>query len=192
MQWLIRWVGTRGSWRRSRYSDLPELHPSAAPLVNQYCVVAGGLVLILSRRPRRELAGDLLATQELYHLLRKQLRDHGRAKPGATLLSEVMHEVATLADPGTRAALKACFELRTKAEAQKRDLDAAATSVPDSLVSTAQALGHQPSARSSMLAGASQGSPSEPPSQQALNDDTGRRVVTSKQTSARTSDTLPS
>lgn len=189
MQWLVRWVGSRGSWRRSRYSDLPELHRSAAPLVNHYCVIAGGLALILSRRHRRELAGDLLATQELHHLLRKQLRDHGRAKPGATLLSEVMHEVAMLADPGTRAALKACFELRTKAEAQKRDLDAAASSLPDSLVGASQALSHQASARSSMPAGASQGSPGEP-SSRAFDDGSGRRVVASERTSARASDTV--
>jgi len=112
LQGLWCWMGSRGAWFRSRYSDLPQLRADAASEVKHYCVIAGGLALILSRRPPRALAGRFMASQELYQLLRRQLRGRGHAAPSAELLSEVMHEVATVADPSTRAALRTCLAAR--------------------------------------------------------------------------------
>jgi len=112
LQGLWCWMGSRGAWFRSRFSDLPQLRADATSEVNHYCVVAGGLALILSRRPPRELASRFMASQELHQLLRCQLRGRGHAEPNAELLSEVMHEVATVADPSTRAALRTCLAAR--------------------------------------------------------------------------------
>lgn len=145
---LLRWLGSRGAWIRSRYSDLPRLDASAATPVSHYCVIAGGLALILSRCHEGELANKFLATQELRELLRRQLRRYGRAKPSAELLSDVMHEVATLADPTTRAALRACLELRSKIEARRRDQGTATSSLPDSLIAQGQTYSPQVSVRS--------------------------------------------
>jgi len=122
---LHRWMASGGAWFRSRYSDLPELQAGAPPMISHFCVIAGGLALVLSRRPKHELEVRFLASQELYELLRQQLRRHGRASPNAELMGEAMHEIADLVDPTTRAALRACFDARTKIEARKREDSAA-------------------------------------------------------------------
>lgn len=109
MQHLMQWIGSKGAWACSRYSELPELKYDVRSPAHHWCVVAGGLALILSRASGPELITRLRATQTLYELLRRRLRQGRRPGAGADLVSEVMHETTELADPMTRASLAECF-----------------------------------------------------------------------------------
>lgn len=105
---LMQWVNSRGEWQRSRWS-LPELPRDADPVVQRWALVAGGLALILSRVSPSEQAARFAWTGQAYALIRHRLRQSRPVNASATLLGEVMHEVADVADPVTRAGLQAFF-----------------------------------------------------------------------------------
>lgn len=109
MQHLMQWIGSKGAWACSRYSDLPELKYDVRSPAHHWCVVAGGLALILSRASGPELLTRLRSTQTLFEHLRRRLRQGRRPGVSADLVSEVMHETTELADPMTRASLGECF-----------------------------------------------------------------------------------
>lgn len=109
MQHLMQWIGSKGAWACSRFSDLPELKYDVRSPAHHWCVVAGGLALILSRASGPELITRLRSTQILFEHLRKRLRQGRRPGVSADLVSEVMHETTELADPMTRASLAECF-----------------------------------------------------------------------------------
>lgn len=109
MQQLIQWIGSKGAWSCSRFSDLPELKHDQRSPAHHWCVVAGGLALILSRAGDARCSADFRATLELYEMLRDALRQGRRPRADAALVGDVMHEVAETADPMTQASLGMCF-----------------------------------------------------------------------------------
>lgn len=120
MRSLIRLMTSSGAWRRSAYSELPEVPRGEAELTRHHLVIAGGLALILSRASSVELAGSLHATQELHERLRRELR-LGSVDIDAALLGDVVHEIDESADPGTKASLRRCYELQAKKERKRQD-----------------------------------------------------------------------
>lgn len=109
MQQLFQWMGSKGAWSCSRFSDLPQLKHDQQSPAHHWCVVAGGLALILSRTTAAQRSAHFHATQALYEMLRESLRHGRRPRAGAALIGDVMHEVAQIADPMTHASLGACF-----------------------------------------------------------------------------------
>jgi hypothetical protein len=109
MRRLARWLGFNGAWARSAFSDLPRLNRGADPHVDQWLVLGGGLGLILSRLDKSERAGRFRRSNELFKLIRRQLkRGHSISVP-ARLVGDVMQEVAGVADPMTLSSLRQCF-----------------------------------------------------------------------------------
>ena len=109
MQQGIQWIGSKGAWTCSRGADVPQLPQEPRSEAHHWCVVAGGLALLLSRASDTQRAGRFTATGQLYDLLRQAM--HRRQRPGAAaaLVADVIHEVAGVADPMTQDSLGACF-----------------------------------------------------------------------------------
>lgn len=121
MQQLMQWIGSKGVWNSSRFSDLPRLKYEEGTLAHHWCVVGGGLALVLSRASDTERSTRLAAAAELYEHVRSRLRQGRRPEPGASLMADVMHETAHLADPMTRASLGTCFRECLKQEGTEED-----------------------------------------------------------------------
>lgn len=109
MRNFIQWIGSKGAWTRSEFSDLPALNPEVSASRDHWRVVAGGLALILSRASSTELATRFKSSAELYLLLRRSLEQGRRPDAGAHLVGDVMHEIEATADPMTKESVRACF-----------------------------------------------------------------------------------
>lgn len=107
------------AWETSSFSDIPMLSDSASEAVRHFCIIAGGLALILSRNRATSIERNYSYTAELYELLSKELRKHGKTSAGAGLIINVMHEVADVADPLTMASLRRCLEYRRQHDVKR-------------------------------------------------------------------------
>ena len=108
MQALSRWFDSRG-FVRSQSFELPVRCDEGDDALQHCFALAGGLALILSRARPLEIEERFSASRELYLLLRDRLRKKCGADPGADLLNDVLHEIALVADPLTKASAQACF-----------------------------------------------------------------------------------
>lgn len=108
MQKLIRWTASRGHWSRSDFLGLPLLQLDAEPQLQRWQVVAGGLALVLSRLAPGE-GRHYSASFKLYNVLRRRLQHRSAIAPSSELLNDVMHEIASVADPLTLKCLRAGF-----------------------------------------------------------------------------------
>jgi len=115
-QQTFSFVATEKLWNPSRYADIPAIPWGEHDTLVDLFLVAGGLALILSRCTETLIRQELAATHALHEILRTQLRRKGPVDTSAELISEVMHEVAEHADPGTRNALKRCLDARVTFE----------------------------------------------------------------------------
>lgn len=111
-----------GVWRHadSQISELPQPNPEASSTVAQFLLLAGGLALVLSRCPPSSVRRDFSATDELYRLLRKELRRERRTSATAEMLLDAAHECSEHLDPASRRALRHCLEARRVFEARRR------------------------------------------------------------------------
>ena len=125
MQQLFQWIGSKGAWNCSRFSDLPQIRHDQRSGAHHWCVVAGGLALILSRSSDTQRSANFTATEALYEMLRDALRQGRRPRADAALVGDVMHEVAEVADPMTHASMGACFR-----ECLKSDKTAVDSRIP--------------------------------------------------------------
>lgn len=107
-------------WAASAFSELPEIREEASESFRHFCIVAGGLALILSRLSASEIRTSYPATRDLHQTLKSQLARIGKTNATAEMISDVMHEVAQVADPKTRQSLKACLEVRSAYEQHLR------------------------------------------------------------------------
>lgn len=121
MQQFMQWIGSKAVWSSSRFSDLPRLKFEEGSLAHHWCVVGGGLALILSRASDAERATRLTASAQLYEHVRSRLRQGLRPEPGGSLMAEVVHETTHLADPMTRASLGTCFRECLKQQGAAED-----------------------------------------------------------------------
>lgn len=106
-------------WETSTFSDIPTL-PNANDTIRHFCIVAGGLALILSRNKEAAIRLHYPYTVEMYELLGKELRKFGKTSAGAGLINNVMHEVAQVADPLTMSSLKICLENRRSHDVMRK------------------------------------------------------------------------
>lgn len=137
MQQVFQWIGSKGAWNCSRFSDLPQIRHDRRSGAHHWCVVAGGLALILSRSSDTQRRADFTATEALYEMLREALRQGRRPRAGAALVGDVMHEVAEVADPLTQASLGACFRECLKHD--KTDVDSRISAMSTMGVTTTSA-----------------------------------------------------
>ena len=116
MQTLTRWLDSYG-FPRAQSFELPYRCDDHERGLQHCFVLAGGLALILSRARPMEIEERFSASRELYLLLRSRLRKGRNFVPAPDLLNDVLHEIASVADPLTNASAHACFRaaLRTKA-----------------------------------------------------------------------------
>jgi hypothetical protein len=112
---LMPWTGTSGAWTESDAS-LPRVDPRDELQLQRWCVIAGGLALVLSRAADTERRARLAATQRLYEVIRHGLERSASVAAGAMLISDVMHEIAETADGLTRRCLRACFEASLRSD----------------------------------------------------------------------------
>lgn len=110
MQRLMQWAGSQGNWTQSDFGGLPAVQTDAEPGLQRWQVVAGGLALLLSRVSASERAARFPASYRLYQGLRRRLRQGAVVDASPALLSDVMHEIAGVADTLTAQCLRACFE----------------------------------------------------------------------------------
>ena len=84
-------------------------------MLQRWQVVAGGLALVLSRLSPTERSAHFSATYRLYQGLRSRLRQGTTVIDASSeLLSDVMHEIATVADTMTTQCLRTCFDASLK------------------------------------------------------------------------------
>lgn len=105
----MKWAGAAGNWSASEL-QLPRLGRDADPALQRWCVVAGGLALVLSRLEPTQRAARFAQTERLYALIRQALGAAQPVRAAAELLGDVMHEIAEVGDPPTRTCLKTCFQ----------------------------------------------------------------------------------
>ena len=110
MQKLMQWAGSQGHWIPSDVGGLPAVQRDADAVLQRWQVVAGGLALVLSRVSRTERAARFCASYRLYQGLRRRLRQGAVVDAAPELLSDVMHEIAGVADVLTTTCLRACFD----------------------------------------------------------------------------------
>lgn len=82
--------------------------PAESEADRDWRLVFGGLSLLLSRMTDQEIARDMRHGARLHAALR--CPDHHADLGDAYLISEVMHEIARIADPATREALRRRFQ----------------------------------------------------------------------------------
>lgn len=121
MEKLMRWAASQGHWLASEFLGLPKLQPEADPMVQRWLVVAGGLALLLSRLMPTERKVRYAATNRLYSQLRRRLRRGERLDAPPELISDVMHEIAGVADPQTVQCLRACFQASLRPQVRTGD-----------------------------------------------------------------------
>lgn len=111
-----------GVWRQAdaQVSELPQPNPEAPSAASQLLFVAGGLALVLSRCSAQQIQRDFPCTNELYRLLRRELRHRGTTTASAALLLDSFHEVSELLDRASRDALRRCLETRRAIEGAAR------------------------------------------------------------------------
>jgi len=110
MKRLMRWANSQGHWNQSGFGGLPTVQHDAAPLLQRWQVVAGGLALLLSRVSHSERDARFSASYRLYQGLRRRLRQGAVVDASTELLSDVMHEIAEVADSVTIRCLRVCFD----------------------------------------------------------------------------------
>jgi len=108
----MQWAGSHGHWTQSDFVGLPSVQRDADPLLQRWQVVAGGLALVLSRLSTSERSARYSSTYRLYQGLRIRLRQGAEVDAAPELLSDVMHEIAGVADVQTTLCLRACFNAR--------------------------------------------------------------------------------
>lgn len=101
-------------WRHAPFdiSELPQPAACADEATRRLLLVAGGLALVLSRCHPKEVERQYPSANELYRLLRSELKRQGKTSETSDLLLETMHEVSERLDPVSRHALKASLEAR--------------------------------------------------------------------------------
>lgn len=116
---IKRILNPDSAWETSTFSDIPSLPESASETIRHFCIVAGGLALILSRNRDAAIDRHYAHAAEMYALLGRELRKYGKTSANAELINNVMHEVAEVADPLTMASLKKCLEFRRRHDANR-------------------------------------------------------------------------
>ena len=114
MQRLMQWAGSQGHWTQSDFGGLPAVQREADVGLQRWQVVAGGLALLLSRVSPSERSARFSASYRLYQGLRRRLRQGAVVDASSNLLSDVMHEIAGVADTMTTQCLRACFDASLK------------------------------------------------------------------------------
>jgi hypothetical protein len=105
MRSLFNWLQAAGAWRLSPFS-LPSPHAAGTPELREWCRLAGGLALLLSRTSPADLEQKYAASVRLYDLARRSL-SRGQGVPAdPPLLKLVLLEIEAAADPGTRASAR--------------------------------------------------------------------------------------
>lgn len=126
---IKKFLNPDSAWETSTFSDIPALPDTSNSTIRHFCIVAGGLALILSRNRDAAIASHYSHSAELYDLLSKELRKYGKTSASAGLINNVLHEVAQVADPLTMESLKKCLEFRrqhNEKRSQGRNEDAQA------------------------------------------------------------------
>lgn len=132
MNAILQLVSPDGLWKRSPFSELPAVPRNASESTRHFCVIAGGIALLLSRCSSEGIARHYPRANSLYRQIRAELRKGCEVSASAELLSDVMHEVAEQADPTTRSSLRFCFDSRCRD--QRRD--ASGSAVPAQFADT--------------------------------------------------------
>ncbi len=137
MRKLMHWVGSHGAWQGSGLV-LPAIDAAADAALQRWCVVAGGLALLLSRASETERAARFGHSIALYGFIHRRLRQSQCVRVSPELISEVMHEISEIADPLTRNCLKACFHAELRGPASAAAAAGPAPAVPMSEGSSSQ------------------------------------------------------
>lgn len=130
----MAWLRKEADWQRSPFAALPAIGDSNSRSERAWLVLAGGLALILSRASTPELDHRFSKSRELYEELHQQCASRQRIQIDPELMSDVVHEIAGVADPMTAAAAKACFHVSISRirlqQPQRRNTDAACSTSP--------------------------------------------------------------
>ena len=105
MRSLFNWLQATGAWRLSPFS-LPSPHAAGTPELREWCRLAGGLALLLSRTSPADLEQKYAASLRLYALARRSL-SRGQGVPAdPPRLKLVLQDIEAAADPATLASAR--------------------------------------------------------------------------------------
>lgn len=114
---LFEWLKPKGVWQRSPLFELPLLGEDVPADLKQWCALAGGLALLLSRSTEQEIAARYQAARAVFVDIRRSLEQSRTPAVRRKQLILVAHEIDTVADPLTRAACRACMRAPLRPEA---------------------------------------------------------------------------
>lgn len=97
-------------WVATEFSELPALGDADDEDERDWCVLAGGLALLLSRCTPRGAQRHFPASLQAWRSLKRQLKNHAPVRLPLGVLNELRHEIAAVADEATRAAARRCME----------------------------------------------------------------------------------
>lgn len=109
MNTVMQWLRARRGRDDTMLVELPHANPDDHPNRRHWCVIVGGIALILSRATPHERANRFAQAHALHDELREKLAQRVSDGPSPEMLNEAMHEIAEIADPMTRASLNACL-----------------------------------------------------------------------------------
>jgi hypothetical protein len=98
-------------WIPSEFSELPALGDADSQDERDWCVLAGGLALLLSRCTPCGAQRHFPASLQAWRSLKRQLKnEQAPVRLPLRVLNELRHEIASVADAGTRDAARRCME----------------------------------------------------------------------------------
>lgn len=98
-------------WVPSEFSELPALARNERQDERDWCVLAGGLALLLSRCTPRGAQRNFPASLQAWRTLKGQLKEaDAPVRLSLQVLNELRHEIAGVADAATCDAARRCME----------------------------------------------------------------------------------
>ncbi len=113
---MLSRISRSGIWRAAGHAELPLLVRDGGALPNQLLLLAGGLALTLSRCCPEDQGRHYPRAAQLYALLRRELRQHGKTTASSSLILDAFHETSEHLDPNSRQAFHKCLDARVQYE----------------------------------------------------------------------------
>lgn len=110
---LLGWLRQQGAWIRSSRYELPAVQDTGVPAdLQQWCALAGGLALVLSRESPADVPKRYPLADAVFERIRHVLQQGEEPRISRRVLMALATEIDAVADPLTKASCLACLRAR--------------------------------------------------------------------------------